>query len=118
MDAKAPSWAIRHYDVKTAPLDRSSPLGVANPDIVLDPKAVGMAVSMRDRDAKVKVFYLTGSGEGPAIARKTWSKLSLLPEVRQVEGGDIEISITLGDREIEKTFMFMLLWTLGHGIYP
>ncbi len=119
----APVWSIRHYSKANPAEDPSSPFQTGSPpsrDVsVPDPYAIGL-VFFGDLSRKHgTVFYLSAAKDALAIVRKRWSvdMLESKLEIVEVKPGVIRTTI-IGDRDdgVWTTFMFLLMFQLGHGV--
>ena len=120
VDLKAKVWAIRHYRKETAELDPSSPLRGEAPANVPDSAAVGLIFWYSPDSSDIaRVRYLSDATNAHGIANTGWNHPSegLAPEIKQAKPGSIEIVASVSRERTARSFLFVLLGYLGHGIY-
>jgi hypothetical protein len=120
VNVEAQAWAIRHFREDFASDDPSSPLVGATPADASDAKASGITFWIEAKEkATAKVRYLTSARNGLQIASIRWNRPSekLVPAIKEIKPGVIEISTSVDDEsEVAWTFLFVLMWYLGHGV--
>lgn len=118
LDPVSPCWGIRHYDVKDAKSDPTSPLGGREGWYFRDDDAVGMVFTFDARRHKATVKHLSSSKDAASAVTKYWQneQLEKKPQVQQAEPGVVEVSATFGQGEPDPIFLFLLSTALGHGV--
>ncbi len=117
VDRQAPFWALRHYDPTQADRDPTSPLRPSLDARWRDPGAIGSVFNYTPNQANVAAIkYLTKTANAIPIVTNYWHRPSdqLVPKIRQLEPGVIEVSVPLDKDETKDIFFFELLAWLGH----
>jgi hypothetical protein len=115
LEPKALFWGVRHYDTRDAEFDPTSPLGAW---AVRDDQAVGFVFAYDRWKHEARVSYLSNSKDASHAFSKFWNP-GTKPEVRELEGGIIELSVTLKqsqDDPGEADMFFRLSAALGHAL--
>jgi hypothetical protein len=125
LDMSKPIWAIRHYDRNDAAEDPSSPLaGGQRAANVPDDRAVGFVFTFdAGKSDLARLRYLSANENALEIAGAAWTyaEEGIKPEVRHVEPGVVEMSLSLkgpvGRDSPASMFLLLLLQALGHAVY-
>ena len=120
VDVNARVWAVRHYRKESAEKDPSSPLRPKAAANAPDPDAVGFVFWYNpDSDKLARVRYLTSAKNALNIATEGWrqTKEVLKPNISQVAPGVVEIATSVSEEGTVSMFLFVLMASLGHGIY-
>jgi hypothetical protein len=118
VDLEAPVWAVRHYRAENAEKDPSSPRAGRATQLVSDPKAVGFVFWYDAGGKTARARYLSESPNALQLATRGWRQPTehLEPEIAEAAPGVIEISVPVREQETRHSFLYVLLWYLGHGI--
>jgi hypothetical protein len=120
VQVKSRVWAVRHYRTEAAENDPSSPLGPSAAANVSDPAAVGFVFWYNPKGDKVaRARYLSGAKDALKLAAEGWNQPSegLRPKITRAGLGAVEIASPVSEDRTGKSFLFILLGYLGHGIY-
>ena len=110
IDPEARLWGVRHYDMRDAGSDPTSPLGDW---AVRDEQGVGISFVYDHKKEEATVRYFSRSRDAIAAFIKFW-RPEKTPETRDVGQGILEISATL--KAGHGDMFFRLSAALGHGL--
>jgi hypothetical protein len=117
VDTKATIWAIRHYRKEYAQTDPTSPFNKDSSDA--DASATGFVFWFTPgKDKELHARYLSGEKNLEKTVKQSWHDGSeeLHCRFKTVEPGVIEITSSIGKKEQEFMYLFVLLMQLGHAV--
>jgi hypothetical protein len=120
LDPKAQCWAMRHFDRNDTSLDTSSPLKKFNTLGLDDDQAIGVTFQMSgDNQKAFALHYLSRNSEAVNLMSRFWTQpgLGLRPQIRELRRGAVEVRFSAGSLADPRGLLFVVLCTLGHGIY-
>jgi hypothetical protein len=119
IDAASPFWAIRHYRRELDSLDPTSPFLKNAAASEFDDGAVGVVAHAAQDGRTIVVHYLSTGPKAEDVARKIWHRPGdgVVPAIRRVAAGAIEVRFSAKDEEDLSMFMYYLLAALGHATY-
>ena len=114
LDPNARIWGVRHFDIKDAESDPTSPSGGW---AVQDNGAVGLVFSCDPSKHRAIISHLSKSKDATGAFGKFW--LGMRPEVREVGPGLVKFSASLEPGQFERVqtdWFSRLSAALGHGL--